>query len=319
MSFQNFIKIPFIIAIVFFSSCKDDSSRIRLVYPNKVNYESLIIANHLGYLREAASNIDVVTVASGINAAEALSLGSADIAAMGDGPAIILMSQKKKASVVTRYAKGEKIHRLISDAHLHSPEELIGKRIGLQIGSSTHAAFLAWLSKQGINKDDITVVPMDPRNMPEAMKNKQLDAIAGSEPWALNVEKLSGGAVHEFVNLQNERNHFPHLLLANNQFITNQKFEIKSIIRAIEKANRFIAAYPDSSAKIAAHYIGLSESEQKECMSRLSWEVGWSDSDYNSLNETTKFFRSSKRISNIPEINNYLKLILPPKSTHNNQ
>lgn len=61
-----------------------------------------------------------------------------------------------------------------------------------------------------IASDKITIVPMDPLNIPEAMKYRQLDAIAGSEPWPLNVEKLCHNRVHELANLQNDKNHFPH-------------------------------------------------------------------------------------------------------------
>ena len=173
MNFQNFIKrfLPLISLIILFVSCKNDSSKLTLVFPNKVNYETFIIAKHLGYFQKTGNDLKIITVNSGINAAEALALGSADIAAMGDGPAVILMSQDKKISVVSRYAKGERIHRLISDTAIQTAKDLSGKRIGIQIGSSTHAAFLGWIEKQGVSIDDITIIPMNPLNMPEAMKS----------------------------------------------------------------------------------------------------------------------------------------------------
>lgn len=316
MNYLHFIKrsILLAIAVTLFSACSEQPAPVKLVYPNKVNYESFIIANHLGYFKEGDSPVEVITVNTGINAAEALTLGNADLAAMGDGPTVMLMAQKKNVSIITRYAKGERIHRMVADTSIHVSANLLGKRIGVQVGSSTYGALMSWLENHNIPADQITIVPMDPLNMPEAMKNRQLDAIAGSEPWPLNVEKLCQNSVHELDNLQNEKNHFPHVLLANNKiFSEKSKKGILSVLKALDKANDFISANPDSSAKIASHYIGLTEKEQKECLSRLTWELDWTSSDLNSLEETASFFLKSKKIAERPDIAKYLHLMSAEK------
>lgn len=312
MNYLHFIKRSTVlsIAVLIFSACSDQPAPVKLVYPNKVNYESFIIANHLGYFKVSDSPIEVITVNTGINAAEALTLGNADLAAMGDGPTVMLMAQKKDVSIITRYAKGERIHRMVADTSVHTPSGLVGKRIGVQVGSSTYGALMSWLENHNIPADQITIVAMDPLNMPEAMKNRQLDAIAGSEPWPLNVEKLCRNSVHELDNLQNEKNHFPHVLLANNKIFSGKSEKgILSVLKALDKANEFISVHPDSSAKIAAHYIGLTESEQKECLSRLTWELDWTPSDLSSLDETASFFFKSKKIAEKPDIAKYLHII----------
>jgi ABC-type nitrate/sulfonate/bicarbonate transport system substrate-binding protein len=312
MNYLHFIKrfAVLVLAVLLFSACSDQPAPVKLVYPNKVNYESFIIANHLGYFKESESPIEVITVNTGINAAEALILGNADLAAMGDGPTVMLMAQKKNVAIITRYAKGERIHRMVSDTSIHAPVDLLGKRIGVQVGSSTYGALMSWLENHKIQSDQITIVPMDPLNMPEAMKNRQLDAIAGSEPWPLNVEKLCQNSVNELDNLQNEKNHFPHVLLANTKIFSGKSEKgILSVLKALDKANKFIAINPDSSAKIAAQSIGLTEKEQKECLSRLTWELDWTLSDLNSLEETASFFYKSKKIAEKPDIAKYLHIV----------
>ena len=304
MKSPNFIKsISLIILVTIVLSCKQNKE-IKLVFPKKVNYESFIIANHLGYFK--GFDIKPTTVKSGINAAEAVSLGSADIAAMGDGPTSILMSQDKKISVVARYAKGNKIHRLISDKNIKTPNDLKGKKIGIQVGSSTNAAFLGYLKRNNIKLSEITLVPLSPSNMPEAMKTKQLDAMAGSEPWALNVQNLCKKNVHELANLKNNQNHFPHLLVANNSLIKNNKKAIKHIIKGLRKANQFIKQNPEKAAKIASKYIGLSPKDELICISRLDWTLGWENSDLTSLKQTAGFFHASGKINKIPTIENFI-------------
>ncbi len=311
MNYQNFIKRFLIISVIVltFSSCRKESSPLKLAYPQKVNYESFIVANHLGYFHEDGGNIKVITVTSGINAAEALSLGDADLAAMGDGPTVILMAQDKNILIVSRYAKGERIHRLIADTSIHVAEDLTDKRIGVQIGSSTNGALLNWFEKNNITLDDITIVPMDPLNMPEAMKTKQLDAMAGSEPWAVNVEKICSDAVHELANLEDENNHFPHVLVATGNAVEDHEKQIHFVISALNKANEFMAHQPDSAAKIASKYIGLSVDEQTVCMNRLTWEIDWDETDLKSLEASASFLYKSGKISNIPDINKFIHIL----------
>jgi NitT/TauT family transport system substrate-binding protein len=309
MNYQNFIKqfIIYIAIITSLISCSSNRADVTLVYPNKVNYETFIIANHLNYFSQLGSKIRITTVNSGIDAAEALNLGSANIAAMGDGPAVLLMSQERDISIVSRYAKGNRIHRLISDTSITTPQDLFEKKIGIQMSSSTHGAFLGWLEANNIPVDNIELVPMNPKNMPEAMKNKQLDAIAGSEPWALNVERLCKKSVHELTNLESKKNHFPHVIVATSEFVQENEETVRNVQKIIDQANTFIVEQPDSASSIISHYIGISPGEAKTCMSRLLWKQGWEESDTLSLLNTADFFLQAKKIKKRPVISRYRK------------
>ncbi|MCT4601268.1 MAG: ABC transporter substrate-binding protein [Marinifilum sp.] len=308
MKFQNFTKtLASLVSILFFfSACSKQDQKLKLVFPKKVNYESFIIANHLGYFGE---NVEAITVKSGINAAEAMTLGDADMAAMGDGPTVILLSKNKNTSILTRYAKGEKIHRLVTNKIIKNVKDLKGKKIGVQIGSSTHAALFTWLDNNDLKSDDVELIPMNPSNMPEAMKSEQLDAIAGSEPWGLNVEKLCQDKVHELANLSNPQNHSPHILVAKNNTIATKKEMAKQIVDALKKANQFINENPDEATKIAAKYIGLEQKDERVCITRLNWILGWENSDKQSILNTAKFFLKSGKIRQIPNIDNRLNLV----------
>lgn len=87
---------------------------IAFVYPNKVNYEPMIIATEKRYFADEGLDIKVRTVVGGIQAAEAIAAGSVDAAAMGDAPAIMLMSKHIQVKVIARYGGGDKIHRIVA-------------------------------------------------------------------------------------------------------------------------------------------------------------------------------------------------------------
>lgn len=308
MNYPKFIlkTLAFFIAGWLICSCTGKVTPLRLVFPNKVNYESFIIARHNGYFNEDSAEIKIQTVNSGIQAAEALNTGGADVIAAGNGPAVILMAQNKQIVIVIRYATGERMHRLVADTSIHSISELQGKRIGVQMGSSTHAALIAWLDINHIPSDQITFVPMDPLNMPEAMKNKQLDAIAGSEPWPLNVEKLCRQNVHQLSDLYDPNNTQSHVVITTRKILNEHKRQIEDILAALEKANELIINDSLQSAEIVSKYTNLSVDDQKICTARLKWKLGWEESDIQSLEKTADYFCQLKSISEKPYIQEHI-------------
>ena len=295
------------ITVLIGSSCfqTDPKSPIRLVYSNKVNYEPFIIANDLGYFKESGLNVQINLVPGGIHAAEALITGSADVGAMGDAPAVILVSRQAPVKIVARYGKGEKIHRLLAIDAVKVPEDLEGKRLGIQAGSSTHGGFLLWAESRELKIEDITVVPLHPLDLPEAMQTRQIDAMAGSEPWPTNVENLCGDTVHELADFSGLGNHFPHVLVVTKRLMANHPGAVKKLIYATSKATSFLIEHPEKAAKITSQQIGLSMQNQMRCTSRLNWGVGWDEQDSKSMEITSEYMKRFGKIEHIPDLEAY--------------
>jgi NitT/TauT family transport system substrate-binding protein len=283
------------------SCSKSQPDRIRLVYSNKVNYEPLILATSKGFFEDEGLNVQVHTVVGGIVAAEAIATGSADIGAMGDAPAIIVTSRANEAKIIARYGSGEGMHRIISQKDITDPMQLTGKKIGLQLGSSTHGAFLLWTEKNNLDINSLTIVSLHPFDMPDAMYTGQIDAIAGSEPWPTNVKARCGERVRELSSSEGLGNSFPHVIVASRKLLISNPDAVKKIIRAVRRAVTYINENFNESAEIIAKHTGLSPEIQKTCMARLIWSVGFDSSDLESMNKTATFLRDFGKIKAMPD------------------
>ncbi|NLD36825.1 MAG: ABC transporter substrate-binding protein [Desulfatiglans sp.] len=309
---MNEVKI-WLILIIILSLCfscskkQNDQESLRLVYPEKVNYEAFIIAKELNFYEEVGLKVKISPVIGGINAAEAMMAGAADSAAMGDAPAVILVSKNAPVKIVVRYGEGTGIHRLVSRKEIRQPAELKGKRIGLQSGSSTYGGFLLWADRNGLDLNSMNIIPMDPLNMPEAMRTNQLDAIAGSEPWPSNVEKLCGENVHELANFRNLGNTFPHVLIMSDRFLSKQPDAALKLIRAISLATDYLNENPEEAAKITSKYTGLTIDNQQKCTSLVNWKTGWDERDLRSLEITARYLKQFDKIKEIPEFGDFIK------------
>jgi NitT/TauT family transport system substrate-binding protein len=292
---------------------QDEDMSISVAYSEKVNYETLMVANANGYFRDEGANVDVKLVTGGIEAATALITGAVDLAAMGDAPAVQLISQDRGAKIVARLVGGEGVHRFIAWNDIQEPKDLEGKKLGIQQTSSTHGAFLQWAEANNVNVDNITFVPMSPRDIPLAMQNRQIDAMGGSEPWAVNTENLCGDEVHELGNSSGLGSTFPIVLVASERALDNKPEAIKAVLKALDRGNDFIKSNWTEAMEICAARTGLSTEDQSRCSGFQFYELGFNATDVGSMNLTARSLMDFGSITQMPDVMAHVDLTLMPR------
>lgn len=290
---------------------------VTVAFSDKSNYETLIVANELGYLDEAG--IRPLLVTGGIRAAEALVTGSADMAAMGDGPAVSTISQHDNVKIVARFINGEGMHRFIAYTDIQTPKDLENKSVGLQQGSSTHGAFLRWMQANDVDADKVTIVPMVPSDIALAMQSgvngtRQIHAMAGSEPWAINTERLCGSAVHEIGNSSGQGSTFPITLLATQRVIDNHPDKVREMIDILVRSNEFILENWDEAMEICYVKTGVANAEeQSRCSAIQGYDVGFNETDIQSLEMAAQVLVDFGRLTSIPNISLHTDLRFLPE------
>jgi len=283
-------------------SSSEESMDLKIAYSNKVDYEPLMIASALGYFKEEGVNVTTLIVSGGIQSAEALSTGSAEMGAMGDAPGIILMAKADGSRLVARYAGGEGMHRMIAQANITELSQLVGKKIGVQLGSSSQGALIQLMEKNGIDITSFTTVPLNPPDMPSAMKTKQVDAIMASEPFPTNVEKSCGNAAHDLANSSGLGNNFPLVLMVTKKALEAKPKAVEAALRAIDRAIAYIHSNYGSAATLCANKTGLSVNDQQRCMDSLFYDLDLNSTDMESLNQTAQFLLDAGKISAAPNL-----------------
>jgi NitT/TauT family transport system substrate-binding protein len=292
---------------------QDEEASISVAYSEKVNYETLMVANANGYFQDEGADVTVKLVNGGIEAATALITGAVDLAAMGDAPAVQLISQSQGAKIVARLAGGEGIHRFISWNDVQEPKDLEGKKLGIQQTSSTHGAFLQWAEANDVDVKNITFVYLNPRDIPLAMQSRQIDAMGGSEPWAVNTENLCGDDVHELGNSSGLGSTFPIVLVASERVLDDKPEAIKAVLKALDRGNGFIKSNWTEAMEICAGRTGLSIDDQSRCSGFQFYELGFNGTDVESMNMTARSMMDFGKISQMPEVMAHVDLSLMPR------
>ncbi len=290
---------------------------ISIAYSEKVNYETIIVANEKGWLSE--EGISGKVVVGGIEAAEALLTGSVQFAAMGDGPAVTLAAKNSHVKILARFIDGENAHRFIANRSLiPNIESIAGEglgqgdnplKVGVQGSSSTHAALLNWMSKNGITPGvDLQIVTMKPTELPLAVKAGELAMMAGSEPWAVNTENECGDDVYEIGTSAGLESTYPILLLTTDRVIERHPDAVRGVLRAMDRANQFINDDWGEAMEICSSRTGLSMEDQIRCSDPQRYELGFEDSDILSFNIAAKAMLLFGSIEALPVVDDHVEL-----------
>ncbi len=275
---------------------------LRITYSNKIDYEPLIIAQEMGFFKDEGLNVTTLVVSGGIQSAEALATGSADMGAMGDAPAVTLMSKNMGAKLVARYGGGEGQHRLVGWTDIASVSDLAGKKIGVQLGSSSQGALLRLLEANGLSANDVTQVSLSPADMPNAVKTRQVDAIIGSEPWPTNVENANGADVHEIANSSGLGSNYPLVLMATQKLVNEKPEAVTAALKAIDRAIEYMGGDHEAAIALCAGKIGLSAENEEKCLKTVSYGLGLEQNDIDGLRSVGEFLVSSGKITALPDI-----------------
>ena len=295
---------------------EEDEMDLTVAYSEKMNYETLMVANDKGYFDEVGLNVTSAMVTGGIMAAEALVTGSADVAAMGDAPAVQLISKGIGAKIIGRIAGAEGMHRIISDINITEPKDLEGKRVGMQQSSSSHGAFLQWCEANDVNTDNITFVYLDPSRLAQTMMPNvpnRIQAMVGSEPWAINTENLCGDSVHELGNSSGLGSSFPIVLVASHKAIAEKGEALSRLLEAMDMANDHINSDWNDSMIICASHTGLTVQDQSKGSGLQFFELGFNATDVQSMTMTAMGLMDFGKIDSVPVIMDHADLSYLPE------
>lgn len=291
--------------ITFISGCQPNTADSRqpkliLTFPNKTNYEPLIIAAAQQAFDKNGLKVDVQVVTGGIQAAEAMATGATTIAALGDAPAVIALARDLPYKIVARYAKAKNVHKVMVGTSITTIEELKGKRMGIQLGSSTHGGLMQWLAKHGLSNHDIRLVSMNPLDFPDAMATGQIDAMAGSEPWPTNVKQRCLDQVVQLGDFSQVGNDFPHVIMVHEKLIQDHPTTIKAFLSSLAPSIDLLTYDPQQAAAMVSPVTGLAPSRQQQLSRELIWSLGWEAEDLAGLKQTADFLLSMGKIDKLP-------------------
>jgi NitT/TauT family transport system substrate-binding protein len=203
-----------------------------------------------GYFAAEGVRVRPVECTSGPRCMGQLFERAVQFAAVSELPVVFNSFDRADYAIVATLVTSTRNINLIGrkSAGITGPQGLLGKKIGVIVGSSSHYFLDAYLLFHGIDPRQVRVVALQSENMPGAIESRQVDALAGYSRHTGPVAKALG---NDAVVLENPRIYTDsYNLIVDRRTLSEREDDVVKVLRALARAQQFIAAHPQRAKEI---------------------------------------------------------------------
>ncbi|MET0672815.1 MAG: ABC transporter substrate-binding protein [Microbacterium pygmaeum] len=227
---------------------------VQLSWIKNVEFAGEYVAADAGYFDDAGfGSVDLV---AGPGAAESLVASGSTTLAVTDpisaAPAIVNEGAPIKIIATTYQKNPFTILSLTDAADIQTPDDLVGKRIGVQAGNET--LFNALLEVNGIDAADVTIVPVE--YDPSVLINGDVD---GFLAYVTNESIIVESQGYEVTNLTYADNGLPFVtesIIASQETIDNEPDMLAGFLYSLIRGWKDALAEPEAAVDLTMDLYG---------------------------------------------------------------
>ena len=258
------LRFALAVCLAFFLACNapsPSSNRVQLILDWKAQMEhaGFFVARQKGFYRAEGLEVEILEGSGAPTAARVVgngtyklgvASGSATVMARAKGIPVVSLAVINQHTPVVVYS--------LKDRNLQTPEDLVGKRIGVNVGGTKHREFQAFLKKQGLSEDSIQLMGMSEAS-PAPLLAGQVDAMLGyTEDQPVTVE-LRGVAVNRISLADYGIDVYSTNIIANEPYLKQNPEQVRRFVRASLKGWRHAVEHPEEA--VAAYMAERPESD----------------------------------------------------------
>ncbi len=241
----------------------------------------------------------------GFQALLAVGAGEGDVSIQSESPTIVNIAKGIDAVIIATIARGPNTYKAVAKKEITAPKDLVGKRIGVTVGSGGEFFLVQYLKKHSINAKAVTLQNAGPPELTAMLYKGEIDAVFTWEPFGRKILSLEK-ATDKLAQFVTGKEYYDpsYLLTVSRKFAEENPDAIKSLLGALAEANNFIAKNPEKAIQIAQRTLRTSRAEAAASMNDYVTVAPVLDKDtLQSLAGVSEWLKERDRIKAIPDWN----------------
>lgn len=241
--------------------CRSNPRAVRIGIQNSPAMALLMVARDKGFFKDEGIDATLQDFTAGKFALQAFLGGSLEFAVSGDVPVTLAMLQGSRFRVIAQVVeKTTNEVRVVArmDGDLNDPGAYFKakkRKIATSLGGGPEFFTYNFLQRWQIPKEQVEIVSQRPEDMPAALAAGSVDAIAIFDPFAYFAARQMGakGKVFQQPDIYSEL----YVLTARQALLDSDPELVRQVLRALVRAQQFIASDAEASKKIVGDYTQL--------------------------------------------------------------
>lgn len=236
----------------------------------------VMVAKDKGFFEKQGLDVEIKEFTAGKFALEAFLGGSLDYSVSGDVPMTLASLQGNRFIIpaqVVRKTTNEVRVVARKDGNLNTAQEYFKakkRKLATSIGGGPEFYTYEFLNKLGIAKDEIEIVSQTPANMPAAISNGSVDAIAIFDPFAFIAEQQLEDKAITFT----EESIYSELyVIAAKESVKQDSSSLEKLLKGLLAAEEFTKNNPEEAKQVVMKYTKLDKSTVDGIWSSFDFRV----------------------------------------------
>ena len=252
------------------------------------------VALEKGFFSDEGLDVQPLMHSNGKLALQATVEGKADFATVAETPIMFSVLRGERifvvANIETSTANDAVVARL--DAGIAKPSDLKGKRIGFMPGTTIDFFLDSFLAAQGLTRQDITAVALKSDELQDALLAKKVDAVAAWNYPLTQIKRRLGAQAVTFYDRQIYTEHFN--IAAMQDFVQNNRQTVAAVLRALVRAEDFVASHADEAQGIVAQATKVEKDLVTEVWGAMNYQVRLDQNLTITLEDETRWAMKNK-------------------------
>lgn len=220
----------------------------------------------------------------------ALAAGEIDLFFSAEIPAIMSEAQGDDLQIWALSSTASQRILVRTDAGINEPRELLGRRIAVLQGTSSHYGLLKLLRDASMTEKDVTIVYMPPGEARAAFETDQIDAWAVWAPFGEEQEVSGAGA-----EIEGQGAWIHSVMSIPTAVAENQPELAQAAAEVIQISKAWIVRNPSQAQEIAAKEMGLSPAVVQQAWQKFTWDGEITATTISDLQDKARFLAEQSK------------------------
>lgn len=218
----------------------------------------LYVAQQRGFFADEQLEVAIADCIGGTRCLRQLRDGKVDLATSSEMPVVLQAFTQPDLAIIATMARANDNLKLIArrSSGVTRSEQLDGRRVGLIVGSAAQYVLETQLLDAGVDPQHVAMVPLQAEDSVEALRSGRVDAVAVWEPYGY---AALHGADAVGLRLALSGGYIEHYNLVAGRALFGRDDELARLLRAIQRAEQFIAARPAEAQAILRQQLKIEQ------------------------------------------------------------
>ncbi|MGW2289824.1 ABC transporter substrate-binding protein [Streptomyces phaeochromogenes] len=274
---------------------------VRVALGVDASYAPFYLAEEQGLFEKAGLNVELVKTEGGPAATEAVTAGTAQIAANADSTALSLMVGSPGLRALGVFQSSDRYLKVVLRDGITSPKQI--KTMASIAGLGLYATH-SYLRHNGIDPKSVKILQSSPPEIPGLLEQGSIDAYVLFEPWAARGDAAGGhiaGRIGDFGVK------YVQWLIADQKWLKGNEEVAGKIFKVVADADKLVTDDPDAAAKASSQQVKLPVADTKKVLPEITFAArGIDDADVTESRKIVDFLLAQKLIKKSPDLDTAL-------------